>query len=182
LESRRAPLERRHTLAGRVGDDRRDNRSHLDPALRELWAGGSVTHHGTHFEYGPLSISPVPAEPVPFFVGGDSEAALRRAARIGDGWMGNRVYSEERLDVVLTDLRRYMREYGRAQDDLDIIAPLVVMPDAATYRRFADKGVTGTLIAPWWPATPQEKEEHGDGVELKVSTIERFAEEIISRI
>ncbi|MFC7644317.1 LLM class flavin-dependent oxidoreductase [Streptosporangium lutulentum] len=119
---------------------------------------------------------------MPFFVGGDSEAALRRAARIGDGWMGNRVYSEERLDVILADLRRYLEEYGRAPGDLDIIAPLAVMPDAATYRRFADKGVTGTMAAPWWLATPEERAKHGDGVELKVATIERFAEEVISKI
>ncbi|MEV6862228.1 hypothetical protein AB0M44_14670 [Streptosporangium subroseum] len=56
------------------------------------------------------------------------------------------------------------------------------MPDAATYRRFADKGVTGTLVAPWWLATPQEKAEHGDGIELKVATIERFAEEVIAKM
>ncbi|MFI6450940.1 TIGR03619 family F420-dependent LLM class oxidoreductase [Streptosporangium amethystogenes] len=152
------------------------------PALRELWAGGTVAHHGTHYDYGPLSISPVPSAPVPFFVGGDSEAALRRAARTGDGWMGNRIYTEEQLDPVLADLRRYLKEYGRAEDALQIIAPLAVLPDAATYRRFADKGVTGTMAAPWWLATPEEKARYGAGIELKVATMERFAEEVVSKM
>jgi probable F420-dependent oxidoreductase len=152
------------------------------PVLRALWAGGETEHHGAHFDFGPLSIAPVPARPIPVYIGGDSEPALRRAARLGDGWIGNRVYTEERLDAVLADLHRYLREYGRPRDALDVVAPLAVLPDPATYRRFADKGVTGTLAAPWWLATPQEKERHGDGLQLKIATLERFAEEIITRI
>jgi probable F420-dependent oxidoreductase len=152
------------------------------PVLRELWAGGQVEHHGRFFDFGPLSISPVPALPVPFYVGGDSEAALRRAARIGDGWIGNRIYSEEQLDAVLADLRRYLKEYGRDEDDLEIVAPLALLPDPDTYRRIAAKGVGATLCAPWWLATPEEKAAHADPLELKIATIERFAEEIIARM
>ncbi|GAA3810515.1 TIGR03619 family F420-dependent LLM class oxidoreductase [Sphaerisporangium flaviroseum] len=153
------------------------------PVLRELWAGGTVEHHGTHFDFGPLSIAPTPARPVPFFVGGDSEAALRRAARLGDGWIGNRVYSEEQLDGVLATLRAYLKEYGRPEDDLEVIAALAVMPDAAAYRRIAEKGVTGTMTAPWWLATPEEKAKFGEGsLDLKIATMERFAEEVIARM
>jgi probable F420-dependent oxidoreductase len=153
------------------------------PLLRELWTGGTVEHHGAHFDFGPLSIAPVPARPVPFFVGGDSDAALRRAARLGDGWIGNRVYSEERLDEVLARLRAYLKEYGRAEDDLEVVAAIAAMPDPATYRRIAGKGVTGTMAAPWLLATPQEKARHGEGtLELKIATMERFAEEIIARV
>ncbi|WP_214413122.1 TIGR03619 family F420-dependent LLM class oxidoreductase [Sphaerisporangium fuscum] len=153
------------------------------PVLRELWTGGTVEHHGRFFDFGPLSIAPTPGRPVPFFVGGDSDAALRRAARLGDGWIGNRVYTEEQLDDVLARLRGHLKEYGRAEDALEIVAGVAALPDPATYRRIAEKGVTGTLAAPWWLATPEEKERYGEGgLELKIATLERFAEEVITRM
>ncbi|MGN9782085.1 TIGR03619 family F420-dependent LLM class oxidoreductase [Nonomuraea sp. ZG12] len=148
------------------------------PVLRELWAGQTVTLDGLPA----LSISPTPRVRVPVLVGGDSEAALRRAARTGDGWIGNRVYTEEQLDTVLTSLRGHLDEHGRT-GPFEIIAALAVMPDAGTYRHFAAKGVTGTLAAPWWLATPEEKAEHGeDTLALKIATMERFAEEVIAKM
>ncbi|MFD1546817.1 TIGR03619 family F420-dependent LLM class oxidoreductase [Nonomuraea guangzhouensis] len=148
------------------------------PALRELWSGRNVTIDGLP----ELSISPTPAEPIPVLVGGDSEAALRRAARLGDGWIGNRIYTEEQLDTVLGSLRQLLDEYGRT-GPFEIIAPLAVLPDADTFRHFAAKGVTGTMAAPWWLATAEEKARYGEGsLELKVATMERFAEEVIAKM
>ncbi|MCA2227218.1 TIGR03619 family F420-dependent LLM class oxidoreductase [Nonomuraea aurantiaca] len=148
------------------------------PVLRDLWTGGTVTIDGLP----ELSISPTPAEPIPVMVGGDSEAALRRAAKLGDGWIGNRIYTEEQLDTVLDSLRGWLDEYGRT-GPFEIIAPLAVLPDADTYRHFAAKGVTGTMAAPWWLAAPEEKQRYGEGtLELKIATMERFAEEIIAKM
>ncbi|MGW0200028.1 TIGR03619 family F420-dependent LLM class oxidoreductase [Nonomuraea sp. NPDC003201] len=148
------------------------------PTLRSLWAGETVALDGLP----ELSISPTPDRPIPVYVGGDSDAALRRAARLGDGWIGNRIYTEEQFDVVLATLRGHLDESGRSAP-LDIIAPLAVMPDADTYRRFAAKGVTGTMAAPWWLATPEEKARYGEGtLELKIATMERFAEEVIAKL
>ncbi|MEV4075411.1 TIGR03619 family F420-dependent LLM class oxidoreductase [Nonomuraea fuscirosea] len=149
------------------------------PVLRSLWSGETVTVDGLP----PLSISPAPAAPIPVYVGGDSEAALRRAARLGDGWIGNRIYTEEQFDVVLADLRGRLDANGRSLEGFEIIAPLAVLPEAETYRRFADKGVTGTMAAPWWLATPEEKARYGEGtLELKIATMERFAEEVIAKM
>ncbi|MEV3985279.1 TIGR03619 family F420-dependent LLM class oxidoreductase [Nonomuraea sp. NPDC049758] len=148
------------------------------PTLRALWSGETVELDGLP----PLSISPTPAGPVPVYVGGDSEAALRRAARFGDGWLGNRIYTEEQLDPVLDTLRRHLDENGRT-GPFDIVAPLAVLPDAETYRRFAAKGVTATMAAPWWLATPEEKARYGeDSLDLKIATMERFAEEVIAKL
>ncbi|MGI5283150.1 TIGR03619 family F420-dependent LLM class oxidoreductase [Nonomuraea polychroma] len=148
------------------------------PVLRSLWAGETVSLDGLP----PLSISPTPAQRIPVYVGGDSEAALRRAARAGDGWIGNRIYTEEQLDPLLDTLRRHLDENGRT-GPFDIIAPLAVLPDANAYRHFAAKGVTGTMAAPWWLATPEEKARYGEGtLELKIATMERFAEEVIAKL
>lgn len=149
------------------------------PTLRALWSGATVALDGLP----PLSISPTPEHPIPVYVGGDSEAALRRAARLGDGWIGNRIYTEEQLDEVLAALRGHLEANGRSADGFEVIAPLAVLPDAETYRRFAAKGVTGTLAAPWWLATDEEKSRYGAGtLDLKIATMERFAEEVIAKM
>jgi len=56
--------------------------------LRSVWRGGMTEHHGEIFDFDRLQQSPAPPEPIPIYIGGASKAALRRAARLGDGWLG----------------------------------------------------------------------------------------------
>jgi probable F420-dependent oxidoreductase len=149
--------------------------------LRQLWAGGPVEHHGDAFDFGPLSISPTPDRPVPVYIGGDSEPALRRAALLGDGWIGNRIYPEDELTALLTRLERHLGKHDRTMADLHVIAPLREA-GPAVYRRLARRGLDGTLCVPWWSATPQEKARHGTGTDLKVAAMERFAADVMARM
>ena len=61
--------------------------------LRRLWAGGRVTHRGRHFAFEDIELRAVHASPgaraggPPLIVCGRKAAAMRRAARVGDGWM-----------------------------------------------------------------------------------------------
>jgi alkanesulfonate monooxygenase SsuD/methylene tetrahydromethanopterin reductase-like flavin-dependent oxidoreductase (luciferase family) len=56
--------------------------------VRELLTGKPVTYHGQFFDLDDAAIAPAPAEPIPLIVGGRSDAAIRRAGRFGDGWLG----------------------------------------------------------------------------------------------
>ena len=56
--------------------------------LRSLLTGTPVTFHGEFFDLDDAVILPAPRSPVPLIVGGRSEAAVRRAALHGDGWIG----------------------------------------------------------------------------------------------
>lgn len=56
--------------------------------LRALLAGDEVTHHGRFFDIDACRIRPVPSPPIPILVGGRSDAAIERAGRFGDGWLG----------------------------------------------------------------------------------------------
>ena len=56
--------------------------------LRPLLTGEAVTHHGEFFSFDNAVIKPAPKPAVPIVVGGRSPAALARAARYGDGWLG----------------------------------------------------------------------------------------------
>ncbi len=57
-------------------------------AIRGLLTGGPVSFHGRHIQLDKAVIVPAPAQPVPLIVGGRSEAAVKRAGRLGDGWLG----------------------------------------------------------------------------------------------
>ena len=57
---------------------------------RRLWSEATVTHHGEFFSFDEVVFEPKPVQQPgpPILVGGESKAALRRAARLGDGWLG----------------------------------------------------------------------------------------------
>jgi alkanesulfonate monooxygenase SsuD/methylene tetrahydromethanopterin reductase-like flavin-dependent oxidoreductase (luciferase family) len=55
--------------------------------IRGLTTGGFFAFHGKHYDIPSIKICPAPTEPVPILIGGHAEPALRRAARLGDGWM-----------------------------------------------------------------------------------------------
>jgi alkanesulfonate monooxygenase SsuD/methylene tetrahydromethanopterin reductase-like flavin-dependent oxidoreductase (luciferase family) len=56
--------------------------------VRQLLSGKPVTYHGTFFDLDEAVIAPAPATPIPIIIGGRSDAAIRRAGRLGDGWLG----------------------------------------------------------------------------------------------
>ncbi len=73
--------------------------------LRSLLTGEPVTHRGRFFDVDQALILPAPSRPVPLVVGGRSDAALSRAARLGDGWLG-----------IWVSPRRYAEAVGRIAD------------------------------------------------------------------
>ena len=80
--------------------------------LRALLNGEPVTSVGEFFPLQDAQVTPAPAEPVPILVGGRSDAAVRRAARFGDGWMGIWV-SPRRWSQVLEQVEKGAAEAGR---------------------------------------------------------------------
>jgi probable F420-dependent oxidoreductase len=95
-------------------------------ALRELFRGPRARFAGEFFQFEDVSIEPEPTQPggPPLWVGGRSRAALRRAGRLGDGWMPIWV-SPERFEQGWEEVRRHAREAGR---DPDQLVPAVVLP------------------------------------------------------
>jgi probable F420-dependent oxidoreductase len=114
--------------------------------IRKLCAGGMVAHRGEHYAFDALQISPVPTAPLPMMVGGASEAALRRAARL-DGWIGS---GDDPATVpgIMARLRDLRREAGRERAPFETVVALTVPPDVDLLRRLEDGGVTAVVS---WP-------------------------------
>jgi alkanesulfonate monooxygenase SsuD/methylene tetrahydromethanopterin reductase-like flavin-dependent oxidoreductase (luciferase family) len=80
--------------------------------LRPLLAGTEVTMDETFFRLDQVRISPAPEPPVPIVIGGRSDAALRRVARHGDGWLGLWV-SPGRYAAAVELIAKYAAEADR---------------------------------------------------------------------
>jgi alkanesulfonate monooxygenase SsuD/methylene tetrahydromethanopterin reductase-like flavin-dependent oxidoreductase (luciferase family) len=71
--------------------------------VRSLLAGEPVDYHGEFFQFERAWIKPAPDPPIPFLVGGRSSAAVERAARFANGWLG--VWcSPKRFEAVVAEI------------------------------------------------------------------------------
>jgi probable F420-dependent oxidoreductase len=146
--------------------------------LRGLAAGGYFEHHGRCFDLPPVQIAPVPTEPIPVLIGGHSDAALRRAARLGDGWMhgGGDPADLPRLLDRLADYRR-AADLGSRPFEVHVISADAYSVDGV--RRLEELGVTDVIIGFRWPYTVGPDAEP---LGQKLDSLRRFADEVITKV
>ena len=146
--------------------------------VRGLTAGGYFEFHGEIFDIPPVKLSPVPTAPVPVLIGGHGEAALRRAAASGDGWLhgGGNPADLPGLLARLTGLRA---EYGTAGRPFEVH---VISADAYTadgVRRLEDAGVTDVIVGFRWPYhTGPDTQPLAE----KLDSLRRYADDIIAKV
>lgn len=115
--------------------------------LKRLWTEDGVTFEGKHFQLDDVTLYPKPFRPVPIFVGGRSDAALRRAGRLGDGYTGIwltperfREAAERIAEAALAagrdpaEIELGMQYWTSVSDDRDEARALVSEGMESTYR------------------------------------------------
>lgn len=132
-------------------------------SLRALWRENPSSFHGKHFNFGPVRSLPKPVQKggVPILVGGHSPAAVRRAARFGDGFfpaVGELGFSNKgtsweiddaamgRLRDLLKSLKVECEKIGRNPNELEISVIGPAKPDVLKTLR--DLGVSRVAVAP----------------------------------
>ena len=85
--------------------------------MARLWSDeGPVNYEGKHYRYTNVMISPRPKQqPLPLWIGGSSEAAIRRTARVGTGWLAG-LQSPAQVRPVVAAIREASAEAGRPLD------------------------------------------------------------------
>ena len=167
-------MEDEFRALGRPFRDRGRRMDDMLLVLRKLLGGGLVEHHSAFHDFAPLQLAPVPTRPVPIWVGGHSDAALRRAAQ-ADGWVGANL-AEGDAAALLRRLERHRAEQGTSSRDFAVTLAPAETPTPELCRRLADRGVTGIVI-PTWLARGEEPST----LEHKIATLRRTADELIAR-
>ena len=85
--------------------------------IGRLWAGEALDYNGRHFKLTKASISPLPVQPdLPMWIGGSSEAAMKRTARMGTGWQAG-AETPDTVGTVIAGIKAALVETGRTIDE-----------------------------------------------------------------
>jgi probable F420-dependent oxidoreductase len=117
--------------------------------LRTLWQGGMVEHHGEFYDFDRLEMAPAPSAPVPIMIGGHSDRALRRAAAVGDGWLGVH-YGRDELKGYIERVQQQRVEQGTTDRPFEIEAAINdALPHAEVCAELAEAGLDTLITSAW---------------------------------
>jgi probable F420-dependent oxidoreductase len=139
-------------------------------AIRALWREEASSFHGKHFSFGPVKCFPKPVQKggVPILVGGNSEAAARRAGRLGDGFFPA-VADPDRLRPLMAMVRQEAQKAGRKPEEIEFSC--MGRAKLEMLKPLADLGITRVAVPP--PAYDRDGLTRG---------LEKIANEIIAKL
>ena len=108
------------------------------PLLRTYWSEPQVTLAGRHYRATAMGMEPKPPQGrrLPIWIGGGSDAALRRVGRLGDGWLASRVTDAADGRQSIATIHRYAEEAGRDPATLGFQSMVAPPPRDAEGKRF----------------------------------------------
>jgi probable F420-dependent oxidoreductase len=131
-------------------------------ALRVLWQPGPASREGPGISFRPLYLEPRPPQgaQLPIYIGGESPAALRRAANSGDGWLSMR-HSPSSARGQIAALHELRAAAGRRAQPFSVTLQGPWPCERAVIEDFAAAGVDRLVFYPW--------EAPGDGWKADLS-------------
>jgi len=135
--------ESEYEALGEAFDDRGQRMDEAIELLRACWSQPSIDFPGKHYQVRAMGMEPKPPQGgrLPVWIGGNSEAALRRVGKYGDGWLGSRVTDAASARQIIESIHRHARAASRNPDAIGLqsmVAPPPRAEDAAGKRFYAD--------------------------------------------
>ena len=163
-----------------MGADFRTRGKRADEAvdiMRGLWESEPewFSYDGKHYQLPEIEMTPRTSEPVPIYVGGISEFAYKRAARLGDGWISDLMTTAE-VGTAVERIEHWRAHYGTQDKPFEYIVSCSDAVNADGFARLEDLGVTSVLTMPW-VYTRGFTEELDD----RLAGITDFAEQVLSK-
>jgi probable F420-dependent oxidoreductase len=146
--------------------------------IRGLTSGGWFEYHGEVFDLPAIKMTPASDRPVPILIGGHAEAALKRAARLGDGWMHGGGDPAD-LPGLLARLNELRKAEGRGNESFEVH---VISMDAYTVdgvRGLEEQGVTDAIVGFRYPYSVGPDTET---LQTKLDNLRRFGDDVIAKV
>jgi probable F420-dependent oxidoreductase len=146
--------------------------------MRGLTAGGFFEFHGEIFDVPSIKMCPTPRRPVPILIGGHHEAALKRAAVDGDGWLHGGGDPAD-LPGLLERLAILRKVHGTEDKpfEVHVISVDAYTPDGV--RRLEELGITDVIVGFRWPYGVEQDTEP---LQTKIDNLRRFADTVIANV
>jgi len=124
-----------------LGENFHDRGMRMDEAIalmRAYWTDAHVNHAGKHYRANEMAMEPKSPQGgrLPIWVGGASEAALRRVGRLGDGWLASRVTDSDDARKSIEAIRRHAEAAGRDPKTVGLQSMVAPPPRDAEGKRF----------------------------------------------
>lgn len=145
--------------------------------VRGLSTGEYFEYHGEFYDIPKIKLTPAPTQPLPILVGGHSDAALRRAVRLCDGWM----HAGGKGD----DLDKYLARINELRSERDNPGEFeihAVSRDGYTtdgVKRLEEKGITDLIVG---FRNSYAMEPDTESLEEKIVKIKWYGENVISKL
>ena len=140
--------------------------------LRKLWTEELVTFEGRFHKYNEVTIVPSPKQrSIPIWIGGSADSVIRRAAKLGDGWMPILLPDDEGK-AALEKLYAYLEEFGRKREGFGIEVWMRFSEDypefwGATADEWRSMGADMVMLYPMWEVK---------GVDGQIEILRKFKE------
>lgn len=143
--------------------------------INGLMSGDYFGYEGEIFQLDAIKLCPVPDHHIPLLVGGHAKPALRRAARLGDGWISAGSSLQE-LQEKIAQIESFRRDYGRENIPFEYHAMTEAAYSVDGLQSLVSAGITEVIIA---FRNPYEGGPDTQTVEEKVGMINWYAENVI---
>ena len=144
--------------------------------LKGLMNGDYFAYKGEFYDIPELKLCPAPTKPVPILIGGHSKLALKRAARLGDGWISAGLNLDE-TKALIDQINAFRVEYGTMNHpnyQFQVMGEAAYSPDGV--KKLEDVGATEVIVAFRNTYEGGADERTLDGM---IAEINWYAEEVI---
>jgi alkanesulfonate monooxygenase SsuD/methylene tetrahydromethanopterin reductase-like flavin-dependent oxidoreductase (luciferase family) len=124
--------------------------------LRQIFSGIPAAHAGPHYPFPVVQMTEAAVD-IPIFIGGKSPAAIRRAARFADGWVGMPIPFDETI-AIKKGIDRARSDLGFGHRPFAFFPRLFEPIDRDTVTRFQDAGFENVVIT-WDMLHPEDPRE-----------------------
>jgi probable F420-dependent oxidoreductase len=144
--------------------------------IQGIETGAFFGFEGEHFQLQRIKMAPAPTARIPILIGGHADVALRRAARVGDGWMHAGGDADEMLRMI-GRIKTLREEYGRTSKPFEIHVISMDGFSVDGIKRLEDLGVTDTIVGFRNAYAPDTMT-----IDQKIAALEGFANSVIAKL